>query len=711
MNDRLFPIATTENGWYSASQLAGLPGMPTTKVGVIKMATRENWSKRQRQGRGGGFEYPIQSLPVVTVQAILERHISPSGSDSSSLGAPSSALTPLWTKVAKTAAGAFYSDDETLLTDQQRLEKNARSGVLSAIERLMKTAGCSKEAAMTTLLTQARAGQMDQTLLNMLRLARDPRGRSGDGVPSIRTLKRWLSKAKVNALAPRKREKNLTVPAWAKAFLAIYQQPQKPTTAEAYRDFCKVWEGESVSIHQVRRWLDKIGTVSLAEGRMLPREIKAIKPFVRRTFDELLPNDVWSADGHTFDAEVQHPYHGRPFRPEITTIIDIRTRRVVGYSVDLAESSFAVLDAIRTAVEHNGIPAIFYTDNGSGYDNALMTEAGIGLMGRLGCESKNSLPYNAQAKGVIEKLNDTLWVKAAKRLPSYIGAKMDREAKLYHFKLTRKAIKQGGEVPVLGWDQFIAYADYCVAEYNARQHRSLKGKSPDQVWKEFRDNGWAPHLLLDGEADILFRPRLVRTAQRGEVQLFNHTYFSKLLTEFHGETVQVGYDIHKPEKVWIYDADGRFICTAEFMANARAYFPTSVVEKARDKRAEGRIKRHQDHIEEIEAERRGGRFLEQAKKDELTDLSRLAREMMAEPIKVEVERVAKEEQQNIVQLRDEPTPAQKFQRWLDLNKIVEEGRIIEGNDDLKFWNLYQQSNEFRSQMRLHKEKSQSTAAR
>ncbi|MEW9901078.1 hypothetical protein ABWL39_20910 [Chitinivorax sp. PXF-14] len=46
------------------------------------------------------------------------------------------------------------------------------------------------------------------------------------------------------------------------------------------------------------------------------------------------------------------------FRPEITTVIDIGTRRVVGFSVDLAESGLAVIDALRHAAISSGVNAI-----------------------------------------------------------------------------------------------------------------------------------------------------------------------------------------------------------------------------------------------------------------------------------------------------------------------------------------------------------------
>ncbi|KWA14011.1 hypothetical protein WT38_03140 [Burkholderia territorii] len=216
----------------------------------------------------------------------------------------------------------------------------------------------SREAAMTTLLTQAKAGMLDDHLVMMLRAARDERGRKGDGFPSIRTLKRYLGLAKVGALAPKVPHADFTVPAWAKAFLGFYQQPQKPSVELAYREFETAYrmrdrDWDFPTIHQVRRFLGKMGRVAVEAGRMGARELKTIRPFIRRSFDQLLPNDVWSADGHTFDAEVQHPLHGRPFRPEITTIVDIATRRAVGFSIGLAESAIAVIDALRHASLHH----------------------------------------------------------------------------------------------------------------------------------------------------------------------------------------------------------------------------------------------------------------------------------------------------------------------------------------------------------------------
>ena len=56
--------------WFSAQELAGVAGLPTTFQGVLFKTTREGWQSRPRQGQGGGKEYAFSSLPT-GVQAAL----------------------------------------------------------------------------------------------------------------------------------------------------------------------------------------------------------------------------------------------------------------------------------------------------------------------------------------------------------------------------------------------------------------------------------------------------------------------------------------------------------------------------------------------------------------------------------------------------------------------------------------------------------------
>ncbi len=569
---------------YSMAEIVDAIGK--ARSGVFSRAEKEKWPFEEVAIRGGKKRlYPMSTLPKDVRDALQKRAVA--------------AALPV---IAKEIAAPIVMQ-APMLSEKHKLERNARKGVRAAIVRLMVDSRCSQESALHTLMTNARMGQLEPGLLNMLRLARDPRGRSGDGFPSIRTLKRWLS---AQDLTPKAPKKDLTIPVWAKTFLGFYQQPQKPSVDAAYREFCHVLPAdEQPSVHQVRRFLDKLGTVTRERGRMGARELKNIRPFIRREFESLEPNEIWSADGHCFDAEVQHPFHGRPFRPEITSIIDIATRRIVGFSVSLAESAFAVLDALRNAVENAGRLAIFYVDRGSGYDNALIKDEGLGLRGALGFQVVHSLPYNSQARGVIERLHQTVWVAGAKLLPSYIGAVMDREAKLAQFKLTRKALKAGGAMPLMPWDVFMEFCRQRVAEYNARAHRSLKGVSPDLRWREYELKGWQADRLEAAELDELFRPRVARKLLRGEIQLFTNVYACHWAEEFHGETVHVAYDINRPETVWLYTPEGRFMGTATVNGNTRRYMPVPVSQMAMETRAKGREKRVKASLTEIREELNG----------------------------------------------------------------------------------------------------------
>lgn len=568
---------------YTLAEIA--VALDVSKQAAQKRANKEEWPS---EAAGRGRTYPFVTLPKQVQSAIQKTAIA--------------AALPAIAK--EIAAPLVIQAPELTLSDKQRLERDARLGVRTAIQRTMLDGSCSQEAAMHTLLHNARTGLLDGVTTNMLRLSRDSRGRAGDSFPSIRTLKRWLA---ASDLAPKQRSRDMSVPAWAKSFLSFYQQPQKPAIADAYRQFSEVTPvAGRPSIHQVRRFLDKLGTVTRERGRMGPRELKNIQPFVRRDFSLLEPNDVWTADGHTFDAEVQHPFHGRPFRPEITVFADIATRRALGWSVDLAESSMAVADALRNGVERYGIPALIYVDNGSGYKNAFMQDEATGLVGRIGSTMTHSLPYNSQARGVIERLHQTLWVDGAKQLPSYMGAAMDREARLEQFKLSRKALKSGGAMPLMPWHLFVTWVENRVSDYNARAHRSLGGSSPDLCWRNFEAKGWAAHKLAETELATLFRPRVTRTLARAEIRLFNNIYFARELEEFHGLEAHIAYDIHDASQIWVYAPDGRLICEAQVNGNSKHYFPVPVIEQAKQKRAQGRLARVDAKREEILEELNGG---------------------------------------------------------------------------------------------------------
>ncbi|OGS90821.1 MAG: hypothetical protein A2Z95_06025 [Gallionellales bacterium GWA2_60_18] len=499
------------------------------------------------------------------------------------------------------------------LKDWQRKTAEARSAIITEIKRLSKAAGTEK--AIQAVIALAANGELPEQLQRLVPVANAKAGTEGKRHLSRTSIYRWMREAEqgFSALAPKNTE-GVKVPVWGPALLGLYQQPQKPTLKKCLDDLILPEGMSAPSYWAAQRFIDKMSKLDLVRGRMLPRELKNVRAFVRRDTSQMWPCDAYTADGHTFDAEVAHPRHGRPFRPEVTSVLDIATRKSVGWSVDLAESTWSVLDAIRNAVETCGIPSIFYVDNGSGFKNELMSDEATGFMARLGISITHSLPYNSQARGIIERSHQTIWVKGAKELPTYMGGAMDRQAKQAAFKITRADINAVGTSRLLmPFTEFVKWCDAKVEAYNNHPHRALpkiddpmtgkkRHQTPNEAWAAAMAEGWEPMMLEAADAADLFRPYKIGKTHRAEVRLFGNTYFNRELEHYHGERVRIGYDIHDPMQVWVRDMEGRLICVAGFEANKTAYFPVSQQQAANEKRAQGRIKRAEAKIEEAEAE-------------------------------------------------------------------------------------------------------------
>jgi len=614
---------------YTAQEIADLCkehglALPHTKQAIARKLVKGGFDKapfaRRRVGvRGGALEYFVDQIDVLDDLKFRLR----------SIAIRQSALVENKSAQAVEKVRRQHLD-ATAFNARQREVMEARAAILSAIDACQLEHGETRTAAMARVAISPDQFSLTEDLLTK---AND---RSANAqLPSEVTLKRWFAtrnKDGVVALAPARTKKAQDIPQWFWGFLSHYARPQKPCITEAmatYRQSAAAID-PLPSYDQIRRLIGKLGNVEKHRGREGSLTLKSRMAYVLRSTADLLPTCVYAADGKTFDAEVAHPDHGKAFRPEITSIVDVATRKCVGFSVALAENQFGTVDALRMACVDHGICAIFYVDNGAGFKNQVLDDQLTGMAARLGITKHHSLPYSSQARGIIERFNGTVWNPLSRLFDSYVGVDMDRQARMMNFKVTRKDLKEFGASRRLPtWQEFIEACRMAVADYNDKPHSSLPDKmSPNEYWAHHVERGFQPVSVEPLEADDLFRPYFKRRVRRCLIEWQTNKYFSNELAEYDGDDVLVGVDIADANRLWVRaidatddgDAPGRLICVAKFAGNETRYIPLTMERAANERRVRAQAKRLEDKMDVVASALRPAALLDQTGQRAFADM-------------------------------------------------------------------------------------------
>jgi putative transposase len=680
--------------WHTAKDLAGLNGMPKTVQGVTYKAKNDHYIARFKRGRGGGHEFHLTSLPDVT-----KDHLHKLQMEAETLPVPSA-----MGEVA--VVEEEFNADLTGLKGWQREVFHARLILYREFQRLQGLYGTTK--AWKKLVAMAEFEELPEHYQELVPIANARRGKSGRTL-SKSTILGWQRKVKeqgLTGLAPKSVEKK-TIPVWAPSFIKCYGTPDKPSIPQAMERMVHILP-EAIkmpSYEQVYRFHSKRSRLDREIGRRTGSDLKALKGYRKRDTSDLLPMEVGTCDGHSFKSRVANPRNGNPFKPEICSVVDVATRVLVGWSVGLAESAETVGGALRHAATVNeqkpfgGVFSIFYTDGGSGNKAKVLTDDFAGVFARIGTEHKTGIPGNAQGRGLIERLNSSLWIPAAKELPTFVGKDMDGLTERNLTLLINREIKKNGKSEYLPtWPQFIAHCQQSVDKYNRRPHRSLpkindpetgrrRHMAPLEMWAWHMSKGWKPEecQLTEAEIELLFLPRQKCKVIRSSVTLWTNTYFNKALEHYAGKSVQVGYDIHDPAKVQIWDKDNRMICHAFFEKNRTSYFARSVVDQASEQRAKRRRQIKIDQIAEIDAEEKG--FVELEKSNVI--------ELKPTTIKADKEALILEMEAKSVAFIVPTDDKAKYQLWNELETRLDQTESLT-EKEMKFYEAYRKSASYRA---------------
>lgn len=611
--------------WFTAAELAGLPGMPGSEFRTRARLQQLGVPSRIRAGRagGGGREYDAAHLPAETRAALLLQQLQPADAAPAALPAP---VAPVETTAVVPAAPSRLPSRPPSRADAECAD--ARATLVRRLHDLAPLCGGVTKAA-EQLAQQLAAGIAAPELLAAARAA-NQRARQGAAALSVRTLFRWHTDHAAggwHALLPTPKAPAAPLTALPDDVAAVLKR--YASAAGSARNLTHVAQAITLDLgrpfddwrtlyDRARRVLPRLDKVQLIKARHTGAERAAKLPFKRRDASVYSPLDIVVCDGHTFKAKVRHPDHGQPFAPEVTAVMDVATRCVVGWSVSLSESTIAVGDAMRHAVGQLGVPALVYTDNGSGEKAKYFDCPVTGLFERLGCRHETGLPRHPQGHGVIERAWQTHMIRCARQFATYQGSDADdnrlRDVQLELAREARavKRAEAAGELIRLSakcpsWQQFLDAVERAFFAYNTlHRHRGLPKHTSGPLAGKHMTPAEAMQAMLVADDLVkldaptlrnVFMPATVATAKRGEVRFLNQHYFSHELMAVDGERVRVHYDIHDPRHVWVWTLGGEFVCQADWAANRIDYFPKPVVEMAREKRVRAAIQRREAQIE------------------------------------------------------------------------------------------------------------------
>lgn len=549
--------------WFTPAELAGkqLPGLPSDAASISRVADRAGWRKadleyprnpqgvwRKRQGRGGGYEYRPDVLPIAA-RAKLVYQSAPKAKKPAAEAISDTIIAERW---------KWYDS----LPEKKKAKAVEAATVLKAVREL-EVAGTTRTTARIMIANQH--GVSTRTLLLW--------SEKVAGLPAIH----WLP-----FLAPKHVGKALTdaaechPEAW-EAFCADYLRLEKPNFTDCYRRL--------EDLAQYRNW--HIPTQSSLRRKM-KREVPAQvilycregEEALKRTYpalqrDPLMFNAMQAvnADTHTWDLRVRFPGDKKATRPHIIAFQDLRTRKIVAWRITRQECREVMLLAIYDMIDAYGVPEFCILDNSGTFTSKWIVgglpnrnkwkyreDEPTGIMKMLGIEVHFTMPYSGQSKPIERAFRDFAQVIA--KHPAFAGAwtgnTIENQPENYGEK----------EIP---FDQFEEIVAREIARHNARPGRltdacKARKLSFDQAFEESysADTTFVRKATAEQKRLCLLGAEGVTVQKYGHIEFMDNKYWAEELLAVENTRVILRFD---PEDLhagaFVYRLDGSFYCEVE----------------------------------------------------------------------------------------------------------------------------------------------------
>lgn len=568
---------TTQQEWFSAQEAADLLSM--SKAGLLKKAKTEAWQSRPRQGKGGGKEYHLTSLPPETQAYLLKQRAAAKLAQDKATKQTKLAKQPL------NADDAWY-DPEDLWDyygkkpQKQKDKAEAKLPIFHAMIELMRQ-GVKQIKAIEMA---AEGSPWAWKTLNDVW-----HGKPGKpGLKFYRTCD-WLA-----ALVPGytgKRRQPMDVEIWD-TFMAMYMRQEHPSIKDCYIRLQRQAESRGWDLPRYEIFVDREKQIPLPEKVLARKGYEALRrlfPHVDRTVAGMHALDHINGDGYEHNRMVRFP-DGEVTRPKTWFWQDIYSRMILGYRINKTENTDSIRVSFGEIVEKFGIPNHVTIDNTRAAANKTMTG---GMRNRYRFKVKPDDP-----DGIFKALDiDVHWTQVDEKTRKGngqakpierafgvggLGEVIDKHPKFPPGSYTGNGPKDKPENFKKGeyvdYDTFVAVVEEEIKYWNARLGRrsemAANEKSFEQVFNESyarstirKASAMQRRLwLLPSEPVTVYPDGSIYPKAGSSVGIGKNRYHSETLLQFRGSKVVVRFDpddLHKD--IAVFTLDNRYICDAQLL--------------------------------------------------------------------------------------------------------------------------------------------------
>lgn len=532
--------------WFTAAELAelALADLPQTKRGVQLLAKRDGWTSRDRAGRGGGREYPIDALPREAREELAARALAASA------------------KTTLAAAANAVLSDLAGLGGSKRSRAEARLCVVRLADTFRAQAAIEATPADARFAVEWNEGRIEA----------EPWLRAALPAVSGPSLRRWriaALKGDIAGVAGRyapHREAGLIDgnPVYRDFILSMIAHAPHYRPG-AVRDAMKArFDGLAIpSAKTLQRWMNRWREANPRTALQLENPDAARSKFKialgNRSEHVLRANQLWESDATPADAQCIDGRH------TIVGCIDVFTRRA-RLVVARTSKSETVLATIRKSIVDFGVPETVKTDNGADFTSRWATSA----FAVLGIHQDLCTPYDPTQKPHIERFFRTMSHEVLEILPGFMGHNVAQAQAIRARVGFSKRLGTGDDllfnVKLTGSQLQAALDAWLLGKYEMAAHASLDGKTPREVAAA---NAAQMRPVADLRAlDVLLSEPATRTVGKKGIALDRAEFWHEALVPLVGQRVAVLMDAADAGRVVVRRTDGAFVCVASDLALA-----------------------------------------------------------------------------------------------------------------------------------------------